>query len=164
MLSVLHDQIKKIVPINGVSQNFDGTIEVFYIETPSEQQLIQVNQIIANWPLEEKKLEKLAKIDAEWDQTIAQGWDSGQGILGISASDVALYSGNFAMAKEAANLGYPIPPIITINDQEITFSDIQSMTIFMLQYGEYRSSISKTFAARRRAVQNATSIEDVEGI
>jgi len=164
MLSVLHNQIEKIVPINGVSQNFDGTIEIFYVETPSEQQLIQVNEIISSWPFEKKKLEKLAKIDAEWNQTIAQGWDSGQGILGISASDVALYSGNFSMAKEAANLGYPIPPIITQNDQEITFSDIQSMTIFMLQYGEYRSSISKTFAARRRAVQNATSIEDVEGI
>ena len=84
--------------------------------------------------------------------------------MGISASDVALLSANFSMAKEASVLGYPIPPIITQNDQEIAFSDIQSLTMFMLQYGEYRSSISKTFAARRRAVQNATSIEDVEVI
>ena len=164
MLSVLHNQIEKIVPINGVSQNRDGTIEVFYVETPNEQQLIEVNQVISNWPLEEKKLEKLAKIDEEWNQTITQGWDSGQGILGISANDVALLSANFSMAKEAANLGYPIPPIITQNDQEIAFSDIQSLTMFMLQYGEYRSSISKTFAARRRAVQNATTVEEVEVI
>ena len=68
------------------------------------------------------------------------------------------------MAKEAANLGYPIPPIITLDNQEISFSDIQTMTVFMLQYGEYRSSISKTFAARRRAVQNASTIEEVEVI
>lgn len=162
MLSVLHNQIEKIVPINGVSQNFDGTIEIFYVETPSEQQLIEVNEIISAWPFEKKKLEKLAKIDAEWDQTIAQGWDSGQGILGISANDVALLSANFSLAKEAANLGYPIPPIITLNDQEIVFSDIQSLTMFMLQYGEYRSSLSKTFASRRRAVADATTLAQVD--
>lgn len=142
----------------------NGDCEVVYKNTPTETEVQQIDVIKQNMPLLILKNEKLAKIDAEWDQTIAQGWDSGQGILGISANDVALLSANFSMAKEATNLGYPIPPIITQNDQEIAFSDIQSMTIFMLQYGEYRSSISKTFAARRRAVQNATTVEEVEVI
>lgn len=164
VLAYLHELIEKVCPINGIADLGNNVYEIDYKENVTEQQKQAAQQVIDSWPLEEKKLEKLAKIDTEWEQTIAQGWDSGQGILGISANDVALYSGNFSMAKEASNLGYPIPPIITQNDQEITFSDIQSMTIFMLQYGEYRSSISKTFAARRRAVQNATSIEDVEGI
>ncbi len=161
MLAALHDKIIKVIPINGVSKDWDGNISVSYIDQPNDSQLQEINQIINSWPLEEEKIKKLAQIDAEWNKTIVQGWDSGQGILGISAEDVALYSGNFSMAKEAANLGYPIPPIITVDSQEISFSDIQSMTIFMLQYGEFRSSISKTFAARRRAVQNASTIEEV---
>lgn len=164
MLSALHNQIEKIVHINGVSKNRDGAIDVFYIETPSEQQLIQVNQIISNWPLEEKKLEKLAKIDVEWYQKINKGWDSGKGILGISANDVALLSANFAMAKEAAALGLPIPSIITVENNQIDFNNIQEMTMLMMQYGAARAEMSKQFAARRRAVEAATTIEEVNGI
>lgn len=165
-MQVLNEKVMAVCPIENVYFQENGHIGIVYKDpdVSTEQQKQAAQQVIASWPLEEKKLEKLAQIDAEWEQTLAQGWDSGQGILGISASDVALLSGNFAMAKEAANLGYPIPSIITLNDQEIAFSDIQSMTIFMLQYGEYRSSISKTFAARRRAVQNATTVEEVEVI
>lgn len=164
MLSALHDKISKVVSINGISKDWDGNISISYIDQPNDSQLQEINQIINFWPLEEKKLEKLAQIDKEWQQVLSSGWNSGQGVLGISAEDVALLSANFSMAKEAANLGYPIPPIITMDNQEISFSDIQSMTVFMLQYGEYRSSISKTFAARRRAVQNASTIEEVEVI
>ena len=163
-LCEFNDEINKVVKTHGLNLNNDGTFRIDYVNEPTGDQIVAVNNLIQNYPLFCKKLEKLAKIDAEWDQTIAQGWDSGKGILGISANDVALLSANFSMAKEAANLGYPIPPIITQNDQEIAFSDIQSLTMFMLQYGEYRSSISKTFAARRRAVQNATTVEEVEVI
>jgi hypothetical protein len=156
-----NDEINKVVKTHGLNLNNDGTFRIDYIEEPTQDQLSIVNDMIQKYPLFCKKMEKLEKIQEEWNQTIAQGWDSGQGILGISAEDVALLSANFSMAKEAANLGYPIPPIITVDSQEISFSDIQSMTVFMLQYGEFRSSISKTFAARRRAVQNASTIEEV---
>ena len=162
MLLKLHEEIEKVCPIHGVSDLGNNIFFVDYKDEATDQQKQAAQQIIDSWPLKEKKLEKLAKIDAEWDQTIAQGWDSGQGILGISANDVALLSANFSMAKEAANLGYPIPPIITMDNQEITFSDIQSMTMFMLQYGEYRSSLSKTFASRRRAVADATTLAQVD--
>jgi hypothetical protein len=162
-MHILNEMVMAVCPIQNVYFEQDGYIGIVYQEPDisNEQQKQAAQEVISKWPLEEAKLEKLAKIDEEWNQTIAQGWDSGQGILGISAEDVALLSANFSMAKEAANLGYPIPPIITVDSQEISFSDIQSMTIFMLQYGEFRSSISKTFAARRRAVQNASTIEEV---
>jgi hypothetical protein len=160
-LAHLHEMIANVCPIYGVAYIGDNVYEIDYKESATEEQKQAAQQVLSQWPLEKAKLEKLAQIDAEWGQTIAQGWNSGQGILGISAEDVALLSANFSMAKEAANLGYPIPPIITIDSQEISFSDIQSMTVFMLQYGEFRSSISKTFAARRRAVQNASTIEEV---
>lgn len=161
-LAPLDQAISKVCPIDGIAYLGEGNYRIDYKDEATEQQKEAAQQVVSEWPLQEKKLEKLAKIDAEWNQTIAQGWDSGQGVLGISANDVALLSANFSMAKEASNLGYPIPPIITLDDQEISFSDIQSMTIFMLQYGEYRSVISKSFAAKRRAVQAATTIEEVE--
>lgn len=160
-LSKLAESISKVCPIDGIGDLGNGNFRIDYKEEATDEQKQAAQKVVSQWPLEKSKLEKLAQIDAEWGQTIAQGWDSGQGILGISAEDVALLSANFSMAKEAANLGYPTPPIITVDSQEISFSDIQSMTVFMLQYGEFRSSISKTFAARRRAVQNASTIEEV---
>ena len=164
MLSDLHELIFKVCPIDGVADLGNGQFRIDYKEEATESQKQAAQTVVNGWPLEEKKLEKLAQIDKEWQQVLSNGWNSGQGVLGISAEDVALLSANFSMAKEAANLGYPIPPIITLDNQEISFSDIQTMTVFMLQYGEYRSSISKTFAARRRSVQNASTIEEVEVI
>ena len=130
-LAHLHEMIAKVCPIYGAAYIGDNVYEIDYKESATEEQKQAAQQVLSQWPLEKAKLEKLAQIDAEWGQTIAQGWDSGQGILGISAEDVALLSANFSMAKEAANLGYPIPPIITVDSQEISFSDIQSMTVFM---------------------------------
>jgi len=159
-----NDEINKVVKIHGLSLNDDGTFRIDYIEEPTQDQLSIVNDMVQKYPLFCKKMEKLEEIQKEWEHTIAQGWNSGQGILGISAEDVALLSANFAMAKEASNLGYPIPLIITLDNQEIIFPDIQSMTIFMLQYGAFRSNVSKIFAAKRRAVQNASTIEEVLSI
>lgn len=164
MLSVLHNQIEKIIPINGVSKNIDGTMDIFYKQQPSEDQINQINKILLSWPLEEKKFEKLLKIEFEWQQLEATGWDCGQGHLGLSANDVALYSGAFALAKEAAALGLPIPSIITKEDNQINFSTIQEMTLLLLQYGAARSQMSASFAARRREVHSATSLEQLETI
>lgn len=163
-LSNLSESISKVCPIDGVADLGNGQFRIDYKEEATESQKQAAQTIVNGWPLEEKKLEKLAKIDKEWQQVLSNGWDSGQGVLGISAEDVALLSANFSMAKEAANLGYPIPPIITLDNQEISFPDIQTLTLFMLQYGEFRSSLSKVFAAKRRAISEAATIEEVEAI
>lgn len=155
--------INGAVKTHGLSLNNDGSFRIDYVDEPTESQINEVNKLVASYPMFCKRLEKIAAIDNEFSQAISSGWNSGRGILGLSADDVALLSGLYALAKESANLGYPIPPIITQDDQEITFSDIQSMTVFMLQYGGYRSSISQTFASRRRAVNVATTIEQIEG-
>lgn len=163
-LSTLSESISKVCPIDGIGDLGNGNFRIDYKEEATDEQKQAAQEVVSQWPLEKAKLEKLAQIDDEWGQTIAQGWNSGQGVLGISAEDVALLSANFAMAKEASNLGYPIPPIITLDNQEIVFPDIQSMTIFMLQYGAFRSNVSKIFAAKRRAVQNASTIEEILSI
>lgn len=116
---------------------------------------------IVELSLEQVKANKLSQIDSEWYQTLSQGWNSNQGTIGLESSDVALLAGNYLLAKEASSMNLPIPSVIDMNNNEIVFSDIQSMTLFMLQYGNYRSNLSKTYAARRKAVEDATTIEEV---
>ena len=165
MLIVLHEKINSIVPIQGISDNGDGTYRVDYLAEPTAEQLILVNQAIANYPLIVIKQEKLKQIDAEWVTLEQTGWDSGQGFnLGIASSDVALLVGVFSLAKEAAAMGLPIPSIIAMNNSVVNFSTIDEMTLLLLRYGAARSQMSEEFAAKRRAVEAATTIEEVESI
>jgi len=156
MLIVLHEKINSIVPIQGISDNGDGTYRVDYIAEPTEEQLLLVNQAIANYPLLVEKEEKLKQIDAEWAVLEQTGWDSGQGFnLGIASSDVALLVGVFSLAKEAAAMGLPIPSIIAMNNSVVNFSTIDEMTLLLLRYGAARSQMSEEFAAKRRAVNES---------
>ena len=165
MLIVLHEEINSIVPIQGISDNGDGTYRVDYLVEPTAEQLVLVNQAIADYPLIVLKQEKLKQIDAEWVTLEQTGWDSGQGFnLGIASSDVALLVGVFSLAKEAAAMGLPIPSIIAMNNSVVNFSTIDEMTLLLLRYGAARSQMSEEFAAKRRAVEAATTIEEVESI
>ena len=112
--------------------------------------------------LSQAKSRKLLQIQNEWDARLKQGYDSGRGTLGFTAEDVALLSGAFALAKEADAVGLAMPSLVTLEDTLVTFQNIQEMTALMLSYGASRSHISVQFASRRRAVQNATTIEEVE--
>lgn len=163
MLIELHEKINLIVPIQGVSDNGDGTYRIDYISEPTEEQLFLVNQMISSYPLLVIKEEKLKKIDDDWVLLEKTGWDSGQGFnLGITASDVALLVGVFSLAKEAAAMGLAIPSIIAMNNSVVNFETISEMTILLLRYGAARSQLSEDFAAKRRAVESATTVEEVE--
>lgn len=162
MLAVLHETINSIVPILGVADNGDGTYRVDYIEDPTEEQLALVNAAIADYPLMLAKEQKLEQINNEWAAVEKAGWDSGQGFsLGITSSDVALLVGVFSLAKEASSLGMELPKIISMSNTPVSFTTIWEMTELLLRYGEARASLSSTFAARRKAVQDATTIEEV---
>lgn len=161
VLVLLHDYIEKVCPIHGISQVSENEYRIDFKDEATDEQKQEANNRLLAWPLEEAKLNKLKQIDAEWNTAIKSGWNSGQGILGISGEDVALLNGAYSLSKETANMGLPLPPIITLDNQEIVFSDIQAMTLFMLQYGQYRSNLSKLYASRKRAVQNATTIEEI---
>lgn len=166
MLIVLHEKINSIVPIQGISDNGDGTFRVDYIEEPTAEQLILVNQVIIDYPLIVLKKQKLEQIDSEWAELEKTGWDTGlpQGHLGITPNDVALISGAFALAKEAANLGLPIPSLVTIENNELSFNTITEMLQLMLLYGQARSQMSTQIAAKRKAVENALTVEELEAI
>jgi len=112
--------------------------------------------------LELAKHKKLNDINNEWLILEKTGWDSGQGYyLGITPSDVALLVGVFSLAKEAAALGLELPHLISMANTPISFSTIQEMTLLLLQYGQARSNMASSFAARRKAVADATTIEEL---
>jgi len=116
-------------------------------------------------PLSQAKATKLQLINSQWADLEKTGWDSGEGFnLGITASDVALLVGVFSLAKEAALMGLSIPSIIAMNNSTVNFSTIEEMTVLLLRYGSARSQMSESFAARRLAVAEATTIEEVESI
>ena len=112
--------------------------------------------------LDEAKELKQISINNEWITLEKTGWDSGQGYyLGITTSDVALIVGVFSLAKEAAALGLELPNLISMANTPISFNTIQEMTLLLLQYGQARSNMASSFAARRKAVSDATTIEQV---
>ena len=112
--------------------------------------------------LDEAKELKQISINNEWITLEKTGWDSGQGYyLGITTSDVALIVGVFSLAKEAAALGLELPHLISMANTHIGFTTIQEMTLLLLQYGQARSNMASSFAARRKAVSDATTIEQV---
>lgn len=112
--------------------------------------------------LSQAKARKLQAINNEWLALERTGWDSGQGYyLGITPSDVALLVGVFSLAKEAVALGLELPHLISMANTPISFSTIQEMTLLLLQYGQARSNMASSFAARRKAVSDATTIEQV---
>ena len=112
--------------------------------------------------LSQAKARRIQAINNEWLILEKKGWDSGQGYhLGITPSDVALIVGVFSLAKEAAALGLELPHLISMANTPISFTTIQEMTTLLLQYGQARSNMASSFAARRKAVSDATTIEQV---
>lgn len=115
--------------------------------------------------LEEAKFMKLNQINNEWAARENAGWDSGQGFsLGITPADVALIVGVFSLAKEASALGLPLPGLISTTNTTVNFNNIQEMTNLLLQYGQARSALADTFAAKRKAVTEATTVEEVSAV
>jgi len=151
---------------NNVSKNIKMPIDL-----NSPEGLLITNLINQAWDyipdaepdeLSQAKARKIQAINNEWLTLEKTGWDSGQGYyLGITPSDVALLVGVFCLAKEAAALGLELPHLISMANTPISFTSIQEMTLLLLQYGQARSNMASSFAARRKAVADATTIEEV---
>lgn len=162
MILILHEKINNIVSIHGVADNGDGSYRVDYIDQPNAEQLQLVNSVLDSWPLEKAKLEKLETVDQEWQNTLNNGWTTPYGWkLGITTQDVALLNGNFTLAKEASNLGITDPVFVIDTDGESHEFNLQDLTMLMLQYGQARAVLSSQDAAKRKAIKNATTIEEL---
>ena len=159
------------ITLNAIDDsNVSRTIKM-PVDVSSDEGLFITNLINQAWDyisdaepdeLSQAKAKKLQAINNEWLALEKTGWDSGQGYyLGITPSDVALLVGVFSLAKEAAALGLELPHLISMANTPISFSTIQEMTLLLLQYGQARSNMASSFAARRKAVADATTIEQV---
>jgi len=115
--------------------------------------------------LAEAKRIKLLNIEDAWQKLESAGWDSGAKFnLGITPSDVALLVGVYVLAKEASALGLPIPSIIAKDNSSIQFATLAEMTTLLLRYGAARAEMSSTFALKRKAVEAATTLEEVTAV
>ena len=159
------------ITLNAVDNNNISKIIRMPINIESEDGALISSLINRAWDyisdaepneLSQAKARKIQSINNEWITLEKTGWDSGQGFnLGITSSDVALLVGVFSLAKEAAALGLELPHLISMANTPISFATIQEMTLLLLQYGQARSNMASSFAARRKAVADATTIEEL---
>jgi hypothetical protein len=151
---------------DGVSRNITMPVlldsEIGKFISNLSDQVWNYNPTAAPDSLSQAKAWSFQNIDSDWAILEKTGWDSGQGFhLGITPSDVALLVGVFSLAKEAAALGLPLPSLISMANTPITFSTIEEMTMLLLLYGQARSTMASEFAARRKIVQDATTVEEL---
>lgn len=91
-----------------------------------------------------------SEADAWFASAIAAGFTSPTSdiTLNLTDADVALLTGNFVLAKEAAALEMPLPPVIDAHGVPHTLT-LQDLTTLMLEYGQHRAALSAEYAARR---------------
>ena len=142
-------------------KNKQGIYETQWLVFKTTISLEEENRIL----LTEAKRIKLLEIEDSWKKLESAGWDSGAKFnLGITSSDVALLVGVYVLAKEASALGLPIPSIIAIDNSSVQFATLEEMTTLMLRYGAARAEMSSSFALKRKAVEEATTVEEVNAI
>jgi hypothetical protein len=166
MLNILHEKINEILPIVGVTQNSDGSYEIYYEnKTPNADQQKQIDQIIQNFPIETLKIQKIEELDNNWKEFLKNGWETPYGWkLGIDNQDVTLLTGAFILAKEANSMGLSTTGTVIDMDGKSHELSLQDMTILMIQYGQFRSQLSSQYAVKRDLINNAVSIENLEQI
>lgn len=166
MLTVLLKKLQSVISIKAiVDRNSTIDIEYFADNIPSESQLLQINNIINEWPLDKAKLEKIKSLDESWKLKLQNGWETPDGYsLGIDISDVALLNGVFTLAKEASLMGINNTIYIVDLDGISHSLSLQNLTILMLQYGQARASLSNSYAAIKQSINAATTIQELEAI
>lgn len=88
-------------------------------------------------------------VESWFASRLAEGYEvPGLGFrLGLKQEDVTLLTGAFVLAKEAAAIGVPVPPIIDAEGRPHTLT-IEQLTAVMLGYGHHRASLSAEYASR----------------
>lgn len=94
----------------------------------------------------------MAGVDAWFAGEVAAGFQTAGGWrLGLSESDVTLLTGHYVLAKEAASLGAPIPPVVDMDGVPRPMASIEELTALMLAYGQHRAALSEEYATRKAA-------------
>jgi hypothetical protein len=166
MLNILLNKISDIIPVVTIIEA-DSIINVKYLKdnNPSTQQLQQINNIIASWPLDKAKIEKLKQLDQLWTQTVKSGWTTQDGYkLGIDIQDITLLTGAFILAKEANNIGVTSPSYIVDTEGNSHALSLSEFTQLMLQYGQARATLSNSYAVLKQSINESTTLEELNAI
>ena len=100
----------------------------------------------------------VAAVDAWFAGQIAAGFTTAGGwALGLRPEDVTLLTGNFVLAKEAAALSLPLPPVIDSAGVPHAMTLIEDLTSLMLAYGQHRASLSAEYATRKAAALESSN-------
>ena len=75
-----------------------------------------------------------------------------------------MLNGAFTLAKEATALGSTDPVVILDMDSVPHSLTLAEMTSLMLAYGQARTTLTTADAAKRKLVQDATTIEELSEI
>lgn len=98
----------------------------------------------------------LANLDFWFENAVSDGFETGNGWkLGLRESDVTLLTGQFVLAKEAAAIGLPLPPVVDVDGVPHEFETIEELTTLMLGYGTARAELSAEYATRKAAILNS---------
>lgn len=164
MLNILHKKINDILPIISIVYE-NNLYNIQYVNNPTADQLTIINNILNDWPLEEAKYIKISELDVSWSKKLKDGWLTPLGWkLGLSTEDVTLLSGAFILAKEASEMGITdLATIVDLNgvSHSIMFSDFVSL---MLQYGQYRTTISLWYSDKLSQIKACSTIQQVNNI
>lgn len=166
MLNQLLTNLQKIIPVKELI-DINGNIQVNYFDDnlPNNAQLAQISDILNSWPLDQAKIIKIQQLDVGWKTMLSNGWETPQGYkLGIDISDIALLNGAFTLAKEASLMGINDPVSIVDLDGISHALSLSDLTILMLQYGQARATLSNSYASIKQAINQASSIEEVNSI
>lgn len=152
-MQTLHEVINAIAPIDGLAIIDNQPSEIGYITPPTPEQESQIADAISGWDNLRAKNAQLRQIEADWQATIAAGWETPYGWkLGLTVQDITLLTGAFILAKEAASLGLTAPAVVIDTagiSHELSATDL---TALMLQYGQARAALSAQYAANKAAI------------
>lgn len=122
------------------------------VDWEAESPEVEIDPAIAE---EIDREDALAALEDWFIEVTRPGVEVAEGIrLGMSQQDVTLLTGYYVLAKEAAALELPIPPLMDINGAPHEIADIATLTGYMLAYGQARAQISAEYATKKAAIMN----------
>lgn len=165
MFKYMLEKLSLIAPVLSLIEKDNQLTVVFNEYVPSEEEEININNILSEWPVEKLRSEKENDLNYNWTNKISEGWITPQGWkVGLSIQDITLLNGAFTLGKEASNLGLNTPiSIIDTNgvSHELNLTDL---TQLMLAYGQARSELSNSYASKINQIKTATSVEELNNL
>ena len=145
-----------MAPVVGISGVGDDMTQyrLDFDTSATPEQITAANNFLSKWPAVRDRQRGIANARADietwFNAQIAEGFTTSDGyVLGMTNDDVILLTGNYVLGQTLAQLGAPIPDIIDRESIPHPVADLATLTQIMLEYGQYRASLSALYAAKK---------------